>query len=143
MVSREIKEKKMSRNGRRSDAGLALQASSFRRPACRRSFLNLRGSQVVEYALVFAAISAALSVMYIYGKRGMQNVIRTTVDREIGSQIDSEPVAGFMADEFSQSLSGTVAGDSSRVQENSGGVVYDVNSFTSTTGVATSVSTGG
>ena len=50
------------------------------------------GQQVMEYAVILAAISMALTVMYVYAKRGLQSTIKDTVDKEIGSQVDSAQI---------------------------------------------------
>ena len=140
MKKERLNEKEISRNGRRENAGLALQAPVFHRPACRRLH---HGSQIVEYGLLLAAISAALMGMYVYGRRGVQGVIRTTVDGEIGPQINGLQDAGFMGNDSSQSTYDTVSSDDSRGRLDATGIIYDTNSFSSSSGTASFRAIGG
>jgi hypothetical protein len=61
------------------------------RGACPRKRKSIRGQQILEYAILIAAISAALTAMFVYGKRGLQSMVRQTAD-QIGPQKDSEQI---------------------------------------------------
>lgn len=130
--------KKAGRNGRQDGPARSLQAPASCRPACRRLFWRgCRGSQIIEYAIVITALSAAFTTMFVYGKRGMQAVIRTTVEKEIGPQADGLQAPGFMADEHMQARLSTISGDNSRAQQTPAGIIYDSDTYSASSGVAT------
>lgn len=92
-----------------------------------------KGQQIIEYALVITAITAALTVMYVYVKRGLQAAIKNKVDADIGPQLHSAPILSER--EFSNMLSNMtdLTTESTRIQEGSGGArhVYDSNATAS------------
>jgi hypothetical protein len=93
---------------------------------------------------VIAAISAAFATMFVYGKRGLQGVIRSTITRDFypQTQADGSPAAGFMGNESMQSHFDTLSGDSSRAQLGATGITYDTDTYSSSTGVVTMHQTG-
>ena len=140
MTQERSNEKKASLNGGQDDAGRTLQAPPFCPPACRR-LGDRRGSQIIEYALVIAAISAAFTVMFIYGKRGLQAIIHNKVEREIGPQADGLAAVGFASDQWSQSQSSTVSEDHAHATLNPAGTAIEMDSSSGTAGNTTSVVT--
>lgn len=120
-----FEEKKEDNQNRRHATGEGLQLGRACCRACPR--LTKKGQQIVEYALVITAISVALTVMYVYMKRGLQAMIKNKVDAEVGPQIDSLPLLGER--EFSNVLSNMMelTTESTRIQEGAGGAqhVYD------------------
>lgn len=102
----------------------------------------MRGQQIVEYALVITAISAALTAMYVYTKRGLQAVIKDTVDSEIGPQVDSATVLSVGDSQDSTSVSTTVSRDDSHNIDNELGEErqYFFDSVSGTTGTTTTIS---
>ena len=59
--------------------------------AHRRRCFSSAGQQIIEYAVLIAAIGAALTAMFVYGKRGLQSMIRDQTSRMIGGQVASAP----------------------------------------------------
>ena len=109
----------------------------------KRKFWNFkkgcRGSQIMGYALLVAAISAAFSAMYIYGKRSLQVTVRDTVDKEIGPQVDSNPIQGLFSNQTSTSEFNTQTNDIGHSRPAGGNSSYEVNSFSASSGTSTSV----
>ena len=97
------------------------------------------GQQVAEYAMVLVALSMALTVMYIYAKRGMQARIKDAVDQEIGSQGSSVQVLAPDQHQQSRSVSETLSQDTTRVVKNFGEAQYDINSTVTSTGVSNTI----
>jgi hypothetical protein len=96
---------------------------------------NLRqGQQALEYAVLIAAISMALTVMYVYGKRGIQAVIKDSAD-QIGSQANSQPAAGSIITSGTSTLT-TVTNDITGVNQIGGEKNYNSQSVSTTQGVS-------
>jgi len=98
------------------------------------------GQQVIEYAVVLAAISLALTVMYVYTKRGLQSTIKDTVDKEIGQQVDSEQIMPPEQYQNSNSVTTVLTQDAAEVVKNIGEASYYFNSATTSTGVSNTLS---
>lgn len=100
--------------------------------------LKKRGQHIAEYAILITVISVALTVMYVYMKRGLQAVIKQQVDAEIGPQIDSAPMLDDRELQDSISRSDVIGQDASRVQVSSTGATrYISGSVTNATGNTT------
>ena len=98
------------------------------------------GQQVVEYAVLLAAISMALTVMYVYAKRGLQSTIKDVTDKEIGSQVDSEQVMAPDELQKSNAVVTTVTTGAARIVKNSGEASYFFDSSVASAGVSNTVS---
>lgn len=98
------------------------------------------GQQIIEYAVILAAISLALTVMYVYAKRGLQSTIKDTVDKEIGPQVDSEPIMAPEQYQKSNSVVTALGSDTARVVKNSEEASYYFNSAATSTTVSNTVS---
>jgi hypothetical protein len=94
---------------------------------------------VIEYALVLVAISAALTVMYVYMKRGMQASIKGLVDHQIGPQGDSNPRISAVETQSSESSMVTDTAGTTRVQKSGRGGRYTMDMVSNTTGTATTI----
>ena len=92
------------------------------------------GQQVMEYAVVLAALSMALTLMYVYVKRGLQSTIKQVVDNEIGSQTDSAQIVGPDQHQQSRSATESVSQDTSRAVKSVGEAQYYINSAGTVTG---------
>jgi hypothetical protein len=79
--------------------------------------LSRRGQQVGEYALLIAAVSSALLLMYVFTKRGIQSTIKDLTDHEIGWQNDSVPVLAGGSHHDERSTTVTTARDRMRVRK--------------------------
>jgi len=97
------------------------------------------GQQVIEYAVILAAVSMALTVMYVYAKRGLQSTIKDTVDKEIGPQIDSAQILAPEQHQQSRSVEETVSQDTTRVVKNIYEAQYYMNSTTASTGISNTI----
>ena len=104
--------------------------------ASRRS----RGQQIIEYALVIAAISAALTGMYVYMKRGLQARIKEVVDNEIGPQINSAPLVMPMVSQTSVSTVESLTNGSTRVKKSDDTADYTFGSIATSSGEAVMIS---
>lgn len=51
--------------------------------------MNKKAQGVTEYALIIATVAAALISMQVYFKRGVQSVVKTSVDQLAGFRSDS------------------------------------------------------
>ncbi len=71
-----------------SDGGVL---TSTTHQAHRRRCFSSAGQQIIEYAVLIAAIGAALTAMFVYGKRGLQSMIHDQTQRMIGKQVASAP----------------------------------------------------
>ncbi len=89
MLKRNLNRQFGDRNGQRIAETCALHGPAMSCPACPKK-PSKRGQQILEYGLLIAAVSVALTAMYMYGKRGIQAVIKGTTDSYIGSQSASE-----------------------------------------------------
>ncbi len=81
--------------------------------AHRRRCLSSAGQQIIEYAILIAAIGAALTAMFVYGKRGLQSMIHDQTSRMIGKQVASAPYADANTPLRDSSLSETFSGGTS------------------------------
>lgn len=147
-------EKKDGYRNRQRAAGQGLQLGTAGCRACHyRAGLNSRptgfhgvfiwakkGQQVIEYALVITAITAALTVMYVYVKRGLQAAIKNKVDADIGPQLHSAPILGEREIQNSISQMEELADDSTRIQSNGTGVRYTYDSQMSAAGNSMGIS---
>ncbi len=93
-----------------SDGAVATQPTH---KAHRRRCLSSAGQQIIEYAVLIAAVGAALTAMFVYGKRGLQSMIHDQTHRMIGKQAASAPYADVNAPSRSTSLSETFSGGTS------------------------------
>jgi len=93
-----------------SDGGFVPSAT---RQAHRRRCFSAAGQQIIEYAVLIAAIGAALTAMFVYGKRGVQSIIRDQTHRMIGKQIASAPYGDANNPASGSSVSDTVSSGSS------------------------------
>jgi len=100
-----------------------------------RRFFSRAGQQIAEYAVLIAAIAAALSAMYLYGKRGVQSVIRDQTTRMIGPQVASAPLSDSSTPMRSNSVGESIS--SGTTTTNTIGIektyVYDQSSFSNGT----------
>ena len=140
MISRETSDNLVSRNGQRDEEARALRAPSSSCSARRRRFLSKRGSQILEYAIVIAAIAGAFTFMFVYGKRGLQGVVKRTLDTEVGTQVESAPLEGSVDNEMSVSRADTLSYDNGHITKNASGVFMETESYSSTTGISNSAS---
>lgn len=97
------------------------------------------GQQILEYAVVLVALSMALTVMYVYAKRGLQSTIKDTVDKEIGSQVDSAQILAPQQHQQSRSVAETLSQDSTRVVKNIGEAQYYINSTATATAISNTI----
>lgn len=120
-----------------ANIGVRRQVRRHRRGKIQRKNAKC-GQQVLEYAILIGIIAMVLTAMMVYGKRGLQAVIKGSAD-QIGSQADSQPsmtstIAG------SASLSTTATSDESNVIQAGESRTYQFDSVSSTTGNTVSVS---
>ena len=94
------------------------------------------GQQVVEYAVILVALSMALTVMYVYAKRGLQSTIKDTVDKEIGSQVDSAQILAPQQHQQTHSVSESLSQDATRAVKNIGEAQYYINTTAAMSGVS-------
>ncbi|MDD5019652.1 MAG: hypothetical protein PHS61_04420 [Candidatus Omnitrophica bacterium] len=160
MNARSLNEKSGFRNERRLSEGRTLPECERPRSACpvidtdgsvrgralkdpvsngaRPLFslrLSRRGQQIGEYALVLAAISSALLMMYVYTKRGIQSTIKDLTDHEIGWQNDSVPILASGAHQNMTSTMGTRQRDTVRIRKDPDlGIQYDYTVVSTSTG---------
>ena len=111
------------------------------RKACpvRDKALWRRGQQILEYAIVIAAVSTALTVMYVYTKRGLQASIRDLADTEIGGQMDSQPIVDVSAHQSAVGVASTLTNDSMTVRKTYHEALYASNSISTSQGTSTTV----
>ncbi len=140
MIFMRSKKEQEGRNGRQGEAARSLRAPASCLPACRRIFSSQRGSQILEYAVVILALSGAFTVMYMYGKRGIQGVIRDQVDREIGPQKEFFPLTGGYSNEMTTSVTRSTGQDSGNLTYDRGASYAEVSSVSYSEGNATSIS---
>ena len=82
----------------------------------KKMICKCAGQHIAEYAVLITMISMALTIMYVYTKRGLQAAIKNKVYAEIGPQIDSAPLMGLRELQNSISESEAIGSDESRVQ---------------------------
>lgn len=120
----------------------SLQEPVMGSSACPRKRKSIRGQQILEYAILIAAISAALMTMYVYGKRGLQSMIRYSAD-QIGPQKDSEQImAGALvniAPMRGSSAITTYSSDTMDVQKTGEARSYDTASNSFSSGSSTTI----
>lgn len=118
------------------DAAFGLAQDKLRRGACswhaRRS---RKGQQVLEYAVLLSALSMVFLVMYMYGKRGLQGIIRGSA-MQVGTQRDSQPMVTTI-DTSGSSWSQDTKSENTRVTTAGETANFTYDSNISTTGVAT------
>lgn len=51
--------------------------------------MNSRGQNISEYGVMLVVVIMALSAMFVYSKRGIQGVVKSSID-ELGSQAEEE-----------------------------------------------------
>jgi Flp pilus assembly pilin Flp len=91
MKKRQLNAQFRNENGQVLAETCALRMPARTCPACLKTG-NKRGLQVIEYAVLFGAITSALLIMYVYGKRGLQGIIKGSVDQMAGQET-GDPVA--------------------------------------------------
>jgi hypothetical protein len=108
---KRIKEEKI---GRDTCKASALRSPAVSCPACL-SRRGKRGQQVLEYAILVSVLISVFFTMYMYGRRGVQAVIKGAAD-QMGPQEDSQPPAGTV---FTNALStvSTVSSDNVRINK--------------------------
>lgn len=139
-----MKRFERNKTGKRQYAlGQGLQMA---RACCRACHPEVKifkrlGQHIVEYAVLITAVSVALSVMYVYAKRGLQGIIKDKVDAEIGPQFESAPLLGTREVQDTIGFSEAVSLDTSRTQRSqTGGMRYTLSSAASATGNSVIVS---
>jgi hypothetical protein len=93
-----------------------LRTSHVSPSACLPNIWKRRGQQAIEYAIVIAALSAALMTMFTYAKRGLQAHIREVTIQEIGVQSDSAPLADVNSNTTSTGVTDTLSSGASASQ---------------------------
>lgn len=121
----------------------SLQEPVMGSSACPRKRKSIRGQQILEYAVLIAAISAALTAMFVYGKRGLQSMIRYSAD-QVGLQKDSEQIMTGAQTNISpmkgSSAITTYSSDTSDVQKIGEARFYDTSSVSFSSGNSTTIS---
>lgn len=101
MENKRTNSRSENRNGQDKKEAFALRMSVLLCPACPQQDLKdrryfTRGQHIIEYALLLTTIAMAFSAMFIYGKRGLQGVIRQASDSYLGPQKDSLANASYL-----------------------------------------------
>lgn len=118
------------------------EASALRSPficclAClKKTFFSKRGQQVMEYAILVSVLSSALIVMYVYTKRGLQNVLKISAD-QIGPQGDSAPLSSVSMHENTTSTAETLTDEATQVDRIGREQTITMRSDSITTGIST------
>lgn len=103
--------------------------------ACHQGFsLNRRGQQVIEYAVVVAAIAAAFTTMYVFMQRGLQAHIKILSDSEIGPQNECFPLSRPGEEQVANSTISTLSSDTMRANKTYGDARYEFEMVSATTG---------
>ncbi|MGE5280505.1 MAG: hypothetical protein ACM3L6_07180, partial [Deltaproteobacteria bacterium] len=98
------------------------------------------GQQIIEYAVLFAAIAAALTAMFLYGKRGIQAVVRESAIKTIGGQVDSAPLADPNQPVRGNTTTETFSGGTNTANMMGPEIVYVYDDSSVTNGTSVSVS---
>ena len=117
--------------------GVPPASSSLRAPCCR--CLSSLGQQIIEYAVLIAAVAAAFSAMFLYGKRGLQATIRESVVKTIGGQVQSAPLADVTAEARTITSGESFTGGGSVTNTIGDMAIYSYDDTSSSTGAATAV----
>ena len=107
---------------------------ALRAPALLCCGRSARGQQVIEYAILISAIITALLFMYMYGRRGLQAVIKGSAD-QISPQIHSLPLTGAMVTTGDSTMA-TVTSDTTQVNKTGDERYYDYQSVSTSQGVS-------
>lgn len=121
------------------------EASALLRPficclACLERIFSKKGQQVMEYAIVISMLSLSLSVIFLYAKRGLQNVIKVSAD-QIGPQADSILKSSVNVEEDSVSRDVAATLGAVRIDKTRGGEASISESFSASAGVTVIQST--
>jgi hypothetical protein len=118
MLTKDTTMKNGNKNGQAAAGAHILRGAAAACPACVSAglggwlvFLSARrrrGQQMLEYAIMLGAISAAIMAMFVYSKRGLQAVIKAQADELTG---DGEQPA--WSDTISSNSSSTTTTDES------------------------------
>jgi len=108
--------------------------------AHRRRCFSSAGQQIIEYAILIAAIGAALTAMFVYGKRGLQSIIRDQTHRMIGKQVASAPYGDENSPASGDSVSETYSAGTSVANTIGIEKTYEYSDTSDTNGTAQSAS---
>lgn len=125
----------------RVSAGSALRHEGCVRPACHPFFkhfswkrLGRSGQQAAEYGLLIVAISTALTMMYIYTKRGLQSTVKDLVDNQIGPQYKGLSLVSPSSHTEVSGDMDTLSSGQTSIHKEPFSVTTSSNSFSSATG---------
>lgn len=90
--------------------------------------MGCRGQQFLEYSILIVALATALTMMYVYVKRGLQASIRATADSSIGPQSNFFPDATDQIQKSNSTVE-TLTKDSGHVTRNAGTRTYNYETF--------------
>jgi len=90
----------------------------------------------MEYAILVSVLSSALIVMYVYTKRGLQNVLKISAD-QIGPQGDSAPLSSVSMHENTTSTAETLTDEATQVDRIGREQTITMRSDSITTGIST------